>query len=140
MVDLKVTLSQHSRVGEVDFENIPFGKILTDHMVSADYIDLARSFGASRLQMYRTVILPSATPGIFDGLRISAAYALGSAAVAEQIGGARSGLGLLIARAQRNSQADLVLAGVVVIAALSVLIYMAVGMIARRLTPYAEAA
>lgn len=107
--------------------------------VSPDHIDLARSFGASRSQMYRTVILPSATPAIFDGLRISAAYALGSAAVAEQIGGARSGLGLLIARAQRNSQADVVLAGVLVIAVLSVLIYLAVGWLARRLTPYAEA-
>ena len=39
MVDLKVTLSDHSRVSEVDFDNIPFGKILTDHMVTADYID-----------------------------------------------------------------------------------------------------
>ena len=39
MIDLKVTLSPETRVGEVDFDNIPFGKILTDHMVTADYVD-----------------------------------------------------------------------------------------------------
>ncbi len=99
-------------------------------------LELARSFGATRTQILRTVIIPGAVPAIFDGLRISAAYALGSAAIAEQIGGARSGLGLFIARSQRNSRPDQVLAAVAVIAALSLAIYGAVGLVARRLSPW----
>lgn len=103
-------------------------------------LDLARAFGTSQRQIFRVIVFPGALPAIFDGIRISAAYALGSAAVAEQIGGARSGLGLFISRAQRNGRADLVLAGVAVIAALSLAIYWAVGVLARRLTPWARPA
>ncbi|HRC06578.1 MAG TPA: ABC transporter permease [Miltoncostaeales bacterium] len=99
-------------------------------------LELVRAFGATPWQTFRTVILPGSLPAIFDGVRISAAYALGSAAVAEQIGGAESGIGLFISRAQRNFRPDYVLAGVVVIAALSLVIYAAVGALAHLLTPW----
>ncbi len=39
MPEIKITLSDRSRVSEVDFNNIPFGTICTDHMGVADYID-----------------------------------------------------------------------------------------------------
>lgn len=39
MGELKVTTVSESRVSSVDFDNIPFGKIFTDHMYVADYID-----------------------------------------------------------------------------------------------------
>jgi ABC-type nitrate/sulfonate/bicarbonate transport system permease component len=99
-------------------------------------IELVRAFGATPWQAFRTIVLPGSLPAIFDGIRISAAYALGSAAVAEQIGGAQSGIGLFISRAQRNFRPDYVLVGVVVIAALSLVIYAAVGAIAHLLTPW----
>lgn len=99
-------------------------------------IELVRAFGATPWQTFRTIVLPSSLPAIFDGVRISAAYALGSAAVAEQIGGAQSGIGLFISRAQRNFRPDYVLAGVVVIAALSLVIYALVGALAHLLTPW----
>jgi ABC-type nitrate/sulfonate/bicarbonate transport system permease component len=98
--------------------------------------ELVRSFGGSRWDEFRVVVVPGALPAIFDGLRISAAYAFGSAAIAEQIGGARSGLGLFIARSQRNFRSDQVLAGVVVIALMSLAIYALVGWVARRSTPW----
>ena len=84
----------------------------------------------------RHVTFPAALPAIFDGVRISAAYAVGAAAIAEQIGGARGGIGLFIARSQRNFRADQVLAGVAVIAALSVALYVAVGWAARAAMPW----
>ncbi len=99
-------------------------------------LELVRAFGATPWQVFRTVVLPGSLPAIFDGIRISAAYALGSAAVAEQIGGAQSGIGLFISRAQRNFRPDYVLAGVVVIAALSLVIYALVGTVAHLLTPW----
>jgi len=39
MNHLKMTKIQNSRVSSVDFNNIPFGKVFTDHMYVADYID-----------------------------------------------------------------------------------------------------
>jgi branched-chain amino acid aminotransferase len=39
MPEIKITHSNESRISEVDFNAIPFGKICTDHMAMADYID-----------------------------------------------------------------------------------------------------
>jgi branched-chain amino acid aminotransferase len=36
---ITVTKSNHSRVSEVDFANIPFGRVFSDHMFIADYKD-----------------------------------------------------------------------------------------------------
>jgi len=102
-------------------------------------LELVRSLGGSRWDAMRHVTVPGALPAVFDGLRISAAYSVAGAAIAEQIGGARSGLGLYLARSQRSFRADQVLAGVVVIAALSLLVYAAVSLAARRATPWTAA-
>lgn len=98
--------------------------------------EMVRAFGASRWQELRILTVPGSVPAIIDGLRISAAYAVGAAAVAEQIGGAQGGVGLFIARSQRNFRADQVVAGVVVIAVLSLAVYVAVGALGRALTPW----
>lgn len=37
--DIDVQLSNASRIDEVDFDNIPFGKVFSDHMFVADYYD-----------------------------------------------------------------------------------------------------
>jgi branched-chain amino acid aminotransferase len=35
--EIKITRNPHSRLSELDFDNIPFGKTFTDHMFIADY-------------------------------------------------------------------------------------------------------
>lgn len=35
--EIKITKATHSRVKEIDFDNLPFGKHFTDHMLVADY-------------------------------------------------------------------------------------------------------
>lgn len=37
--EIKITKAAHSRLKEIDFDNLPFGKHFTDHMLEADYID-----------------------------------------------------------------------------------------------------
>lgn len=37
--NIKITKIAESRINEVDFDNIPFGKVFSDHMFTADYID-----------------------------------------------------------------------------------------------------
>ncbi|KPQ41158.1 MAG: hypothetical protein MPEBLZ_04297, partial [Candidatus Methanoperedens nitroreducens] len=36
-MDIQVIKTQHSRVGETDFENLGFGEVFSDHMFSMEY-------------------------------------------------------------------------------------------------------
>ncbi|MBE9585435.1 branched-chain amino acid aminotransferase [Mucilaginibacter sp. JRF] len=38
-LDIQITKTSHSRLQETDFDNLPFGKIFSDHMFVADYAD-----------------------------------------------------------------------------------------------------
>ena len=38
-LSIKVTPTAHSRIGEVDFDNLPFGRIFSDHMLVMEYKD-----------------------------------------------------------------------------------------------------
>ena len=38
-LDVKIEKVQHSRLANTTLENIPFGRVFTDHMLEADYID-----------------------------------------------------------------------------------------------------
>jgi len=103
--------------------------------VDTDQVDLVRSLGGSRWTVLRLVRLPAAVPSFFDGMRISAAYAAAGATLAELIG-AESGLGLYIARSQRAFRVDQVIAGVVVVAALSIVLFAGVVMADRLAAPW----
>ncbi len=37
--EIKITTTQHSRLSQVNFDDIPFGKVFSDHMFVADYKD-----------------------------------------------------------------------------------------------------
>ena len=37
MKNIKITKTEHSTLSELDFDNIPLGKIFTDHMFICDY-------------------------------------------------------------------------------------------------------
>lgn len=63
--------------------------------VDRDRLDMFRSMRASRVQTFRKLILPEATPEIMAGLRLAMASALGGALVAEFIA-ANNGIGTLI--------------------------------------------
>lgn len=39
MKDIKITRTSHSNLASLDFNNIPFGKICSDHMFTADFTD-----------------------------------------------------------------------------------------------------
>lgn len=102
-----------------------------------DQVDLVRSLGGTRSRVLTTVGLPTAIPAFFDGLRISAAYSAAGATIAELLG-AQSGLGLYIARSQRSFKVDQVIAGVAVVAALSLAVFAAVLVAARFAAPWRQ--
>jgi NitT/TauT family transport system permease protein len=60
-----------------------------------DRVDLMRSLGASQMQIFRMLRLPSALPFIMAGLEVAVVFALVGSIVAEFVG-AEAGLGMLI--------------------------------------------
>lgn len=100
-----------------------------------DLVDLARSLGAGRAQVLRTILVPAAVPAFFAGLQISAAYAVLGAVIGEWVG-ASSGLGLFISRSQTAFRVDRVFVAVIVIAAVSILLFAAVHALARLAMPW----
>ena len=115
----------------------PIAVSTTDGLLNADrdLINLIRGMGADRGQVLRTVLIPSALPSFFAGLKISATYAVLAAVIGEWVG-ASSGLGLFITRAQTAFRTDRVLVAVAVIAVISVLMFLAVELLARLAMPY----
>lgn len=77
----------------------------------------ARNFGAGRLRILKDVILPSALPHIFSGLRVSVALSFIVVFSTELIA-AREGLGHLVMAAQRGANYPLMYAAIVSIAIL----------------------
>ena len=86
--------------------------------VDRDQVDLLRTMGASEAQLFRYVKLPAAASELMSGLRISAAYAIVSAVIAEWLGGF-SGLGVYMTRVRKSFSYDRMFASIIVISALS---------------------
>jgi NitT/TauT family transport system permease protein len=83
--------------------------------VDRNLMSNARILGASRWQVTRQVVLPSAFTWILASLHVSFGFALIGALVGELLG-ADKGLGLLIRNAQNNFNMNGVLAGMVLVA------------------------
>jgi NitT/TauT family transport system permease protein len=99
--------------------------------IEADFVKVARSFGASDRQMFLTVVLPSAVPMLLTGLRLGLGHALVGIVVGEMYG-ATQGLGYLIAVAGARFQTDRVMVGIILIAGLGVTLTELLRVIERR--------
>jgi len=83
--------------------------------VDRKLIEMAESYGASRLTVFRRVVLPASVPSIFVGLRLSATTALLLLIAAEMIG-ANKGVGFQVMNAQFNFQIPLMFAAIFLLA------------------------
>lgn len=105
--------------------------------VDRGMVDVARVLGAGRLALIRKVLIPAAAPSIMAAIRVTFARAMVGAILAEFIA-SREGLGYMIVRAARQFDIATVFAGVVVIAALVMLVNAAIRMVEARLFPWAS--
>ncbi|MEV0272193.1 ABC transporter permease [Hamadaea sp. NPDC050747] len=95
--------------------------------------DNSRILGASRLQMMRTVVLPSATSWILASLHTAFGFALIGAIVGEYTG-ADKGLGMLIAHSQGTFDSAGIYAAMIIMTALALLAEAVLTLVERRLT------
>jgi ABC-type nitrate/sulfonate/bicarbonate transport system permease component len=84
--------------------------------IDADLVRVARAYGATRWQIFRSVALPTSVPFLITGLRLAAGRGLLGVIVAEIYGGSK-GIGYMIQYAGATFQTDKVFAGVLVVAA-----------------------
>ena len=91
--------------------------------------------GASRLQILHHVKLPAALPQLFSGLKISAAYAIVGAVIAEWLGGF-SGLGVYMTRVRKAYSFDKMFAVIFLISGLSLVLMWVVDALRRALMPW----
>lgn len=98
--------------------------------VSRDRLNVARALGATPAQLLRFVVAPSALPDILTGTRI----ALGagwSTLVAAELVAATSGVGFMIQSAANFLATDVVVAGILVIAAVAFVLELGIRLVER---------
>jgi len=99
--------------------------------VPATQVDTARSFRVSRARWLFGVVLPSASPKIFAGLRISLSLSLILMVISEQVG-ASNGLGRSLLDAQRDFSLRSLWAVIVLLGVLGYVLNSALLSIERR--------
>jgi NitT/TauT family transport system permease protein len=96
-------------------------------------INVVRSFGAGEWDIARLVVVPNSLPFIIVGLRLAIGRAVLGVVVSEFFG-SQDGLGVVMVRAASQFKVDIVFAGLIVFAALSLIMTGLVKLIEDRLT------
>ena len=103
--------------------------------VTQERVNAALSLGATRWQLMREVILPSALPEILTGARISLGVGWGTLVAAELIAATR-GIGYLIMSASQFLATDVVFVGIAIIAACAFAFSVVMRTLERVLVPW----
>jgi NitT/TauT family transport system permease protein len=106
--------------------------------VDPDLINLARSFTASRAQIFWKVEFPASLPPMFAGLRIGATLAVVGVVVGELVGG-NVGLGYLLSFGEGQADTPLVFVAIVMLTLVGGIAYLGVILIERRVLHYMPA-
>jgi NitT/TauT family transport system permease protein len=100
-------------------------------------VDVARSFAASRGQIFGKILIPYALAFIIAGLRLGVGRAIIGVVVAEFFG-TRAGLGYLILTSSQLFDTSALFVSVVILAGVGVLSVMGLQKLERRLAPWRE--
>ena len=103
--------------------------------VPAERVNAARTLGATPFGVLRDVVLPNALPEILVGARIGLSVGW-STLVAAELVAARRGLGFMIQTASNFLVTDVVIVGILTIAAIAFAMEFGMRLLERRLTPW----
>ncbi|MND96560.1 putative aliphatic sulfonates transport permease protein SsuC [compost metagenome] len=98
-------------------------------------VNAARSLGASRLQLFRDIVFPTALPEILTGIRIALGVGWSTLVAAELIASNR-GIGYMIMSASHFLATDVVFVGILIIAACAFVFGLAVRFLEVLLVPW----
>jgi NitT/TauT family transport system permease protein len=103
--------------------------------IDPQLVNNMRGLGASQAWLYREVRLPAVFGWLMTSLRLSSAWALLGAVVAEYLG-SNHGVGYLIARGQGALEMQTVLAGIIVVAVIALALDRVMVRIERRFSEW----
>jgi len=93
-----------------------------------EMINLMKTMGASKRQIFAKLQIPAALPSFFSGLKVAATYSVGGATIGEWLG-ASEGLGYFGRRASGNFQAPALFASVLLLSIMGIFLFWLVGLI-----------
>lgn len=99
--------------------------------VNQDNVNLLKTMGANKNQIFRYVVTPSLRCYFFSGLKISVTYSIISAVIGEWMGGSL-GIGIYITRAKKSYEMNKLIAAVVLICLVSILVSKVVDLIQKK--------
>jgi len=103
--------------------------------MSPEMNDLARSMGASRMQVFAQFRLPTSLPYLFSGLKVAATLAIAGAVVGEFVG-ADKGLGYLLLTTNSNMETSLMFATIVALTIIGLVFFYLVEFVESLLIPW----
>ena len=103
--------------------------------MSPEMNDLARSMGATRMQVFARFRLPTSLPSLFSGLKVAATLAIAGAVVGEFVG-ADKGLGYLLLTTNSNMETALMFATIVALTIIGLAFFYLVEFIESLLIPW----
>jgi NitT/TauT family transport system permease protein len=103
--------------------------------MSPEMGDLAKSMGATRLQIFTQFRLPTSLPYLFSGLKVAATLAIAGTVVGEFVG-ADKGLGYLLLVTNSNMQTSLMFATIVALTIIGLVFYYLVERLESFLIPW----
>lgn len=89
--------------------------------VAPDYINSAESLGASKKDVFFTIVLPASLPDIFTGLRTAVGVAYTTLVSAEMVA-ATSGIGWMVIDASKYLKSDVMFVGIIIMGITGLLI------------------
>lgn len=98
-------------------------------------INLARTFNATRWQIFWKIEFPASMPPLFSGLRIGSTLAVIGVTVGELVGGNR-GLGFLLVTGEGQGNAALVFLTIILLTLIGIIAYGAVILVEHRVLHY----
>ncbi len=103
--------------------------------VDQDLINLARTFSASRWQIFRMIEFRDALPPLFSGLRIASTLAVIGVVVGEMVGG-NLGLGFLLVFGEGAGNTALVFVTIIMLTVVGILAYGSVVLLEKKVLHY----
>jgi NitT/TauT family transport system permease protein len=100
--------------------------------IDPDIVRLARSFNASRIQIFRKIEFPASLPPFFAGLRIAATLAVIGVLVGEIVGG-NTGLGYLLTFGEGSGNTPMVFVTIIMLTLIGIALYGLIVLVENRL-------
>jgi len=99
------------------------------------YVSLARSFSASKLQIFWKIQFPASMPALFSGLRIGSTLAVIGVVVGEMVGG-NNGLGYLLVFGEGQANTPMVFVAILLLTLIGIVVYGLVVLLENRVLHY----